>query len=520
MARYFKESESALIPFLYFQKRVISSFHTANEHFALFNAPDLTGKHAIIDGVTLALTDIRDMTMDIYDEAVKKADNLLFHCPDFTINDDLLIHDLPRCQTGGYGFLDDLNNSWHKRQTLLEHVLSEPKLFDRFAFRSPDGTICWKPGSCFEWMCDYYNLQVLIFLLVVGTSGATARGSEMWSSTIRNIPGGRMRNVFVLFNVLMLRGTYNKSSKQDQNIVRIPLLQFGRLIIRILAFGRPFFTELQTIFRPHMVHNATYSFYVGLDRPINTTDFSRYLRGIYYPKFHIRMTLRLLRQFYTFIMTQNRSLFSLVDDVREDSQQFGHSQAQHDTNYAQHSQLPVGISTGKFLGTSEASAVFQAMLGFPKDLMIKLHAASGWRNKLEEELESIRKGRFISPSQQVVEGFVGSVSFATQAITVDNIVDGLAQTLLPVLTENLHLRDAQRNAELISILSPQTMFPTGGALVKPTSVEIQPSTLAAFRMARGLPANSTEAFTGPTQAEACQLMLDANQNVGYFDATG
>lgn len=44
-----------------------------------------------------------------------------------------------------------------------------------------------------------------------------------------------MQNIFVLFNVLMLRGTYNKSSKQDQNIVWIPLLQFGRLIIRILA---------------------------------------------------------------------------------------------------------------------------------------------------------------------------------------------------------------------------------------------------------------------------------------------
>ena len=120
----------------------------------------------------------------------------------------------------------------------------------------------------------------------------------------------------------------------------------------------------------------------------------------------------------------------------------------------------------------------------------------------------------------MVKGFVGSVSFATQAITVDNIIDGLAQTLLPILTENLHLCDAQHNAELISIFSPQTMFPTGGALVKPTSVKIHSSTLAAFRMARGLPANSTKAFTGPTQAEVCQLMLDANQNVGYFNATG
>lgn len=508
------------MPLLYFQKRVISSFHTANEHFAMFNAPDLTGNRVIIDGVTLALTDIRDMTMGIYEQAVQKADDLLFHCREFTINDDELIHDLPRCQTGGYGFLDDLRNCWHTRQTLLEYILSDPTLFNKFAFRNPDGTICWKPGPCFEWMHDYYNLQALIFCLVVGTFGATARGSEMWSSTIRNIPGGRMRNIFVLFNVLMLRGTYNKSSKQDQNIIRIPLLQIGSLVIRILAFGRPFFIELQTNFRPHMVNNATYSFYVGLDRPINTTDFSRYLGAIYYPKFGIRMNLRLLRQFYTFIMTQNRSLFSLADEVREDSQQFGHSQAQHDTNYAQHSQLPAGIATGKFLGTSEASAVFQAMLGYPKDLMVKLYSASEWRNNLREELESIRNGRFISPGQQVVEGSVGSVSSVAQAVTVDNVVNGLVQTLLPVLTENIHWRDAQRNAELISILSPQTVFGTGGALVKPTSVEIRPATLAAFRMARGLPANSTEAFTGPVQAEACQLMLEATRHIGYFDATG
>ena len=521
VARYFKESESALIPHLYFQKRVISSFHTANDHFVLFNAPDLAGHHAIIDGVTLALTDIRDMMMNIYNDALHQSEDLLFHCSEFTLNDTDFIHDLPRCQTGGYGFLDDLCNPWHQKRTLLEHVLSDPVLYDKFAYRSPQGQICWKPGPCFLWMCKYYDLQVSIFILIVSTFGATAHGSEMWSTTIRNIPGGRMCNVFVLFNILMLRGTYNKASKSDQHLLCIPFPQFGRLVIRILAFARPLFSELQAVFRPHMVHNSTYCFYAGLDRPINMPDFSRTLQNVYYSKLRIQMNLRLLRQFYTFIMSQNCDLFPLNLDVREDSQQFGHSQFQHDTNYSQHSQLPLGIATGKFLGTSETSAVFQAMLGFPKDLMIKLHVASGWRNKLGDELENIRRGRFITSSQQVVEGLLGSVSSSAEAITVDNIVNGLQETLLPILMKEMNRRDAQWDAELIHLLSPlQTTFPTGQALVKPTSIDISSTTLSAFRKARGLSINSTEAFTGLTQAEVCQLMLDANQNVGYFNATG
>lgn len=523
MAKYFSESESAILPHLYLQKRVISSFQTANEHLVHFNARDLSGQNAIIDGVTLSLSDIRDMTMSIYAEALKKADELFFHCAEFTIGEDEFIHDLPRCTKGGYGFLDDERNSWHSKRSLLEHVLSDPKLYDQFAYQDPEGKTRWKPGPCFAWKRLYIDIQSLIFILVVSSFGGTARGSEMWSTIIRNIPGGRMRNVFVLFNIFMLRGGYNKSSgmaNADQDIIRIPLLLIGSFVIRFLAYGRPFFIELQTVFRPQMAHNATYFFYVGLDRPIKTTDFSLYLSRVYRERFSLRMSLGRLRQFYSFIMSQNRLLFPIADEVREDSQLFGHKQGQHDKGYSQHSSLPMGIATGKFIGTAEGCAIFQAMLGFPPDLLTKLHAASGWRNGLASELESIRTGRFISPRQQVIEGLVGTVSSVAGAITVDNVTRGLSDTMLPVLMGELNRRDAQRSAELIRMLAPQKTFPRGQALVKSVAIDIHPRTLSAFRRARGLAESSTEAFTGPTQAAACQLMLDGDQNFGYFDATG
>ena len=87
------------------------------------------------------------------------------------------------------------------------------------------------------------------------------------------------------------------------------------LVIQVLAFARPFFIELQTIFCPHMILNAIHFFYVSLYFPIAIIDFSCYLSKVYLETFSLQMNLGMLCQFYSFIMSQNHQLFPVIDKV-------------------------------------------------------------------------------------------------------------------------------------------------------------------------------------------------------------
>lgn len=227
----------------------------------------------------------------------------------------------------------------------------------------------------------------------------------------------------------------------------------------------------------------------------------------------------MLRQFYSFIVSQNSSLY-MLNQFGEESAQFGHGGDQHNKIYAQSNSLPMGIATSKFLGTAEISAVFQRMVGFSNELMLKVHAGTKWRSVVVEELESIQSGRYVAPDQEVIQGTTGSVSSVAGALTINNLVNGVCDLVLPYMLEELNHRDAQCYAEVICMVTPQTIFAQTYGLVKSVEMDIHPSVLASFRKARGLPDHCQDAFSTPAQALACHLMLRTQENFVYFNATG
>jgi hypothetical protein len=328
--KYFLEKNEAVMPALYLLKCGLSSFRSAHESLIAFNSPDTTGRVTTIDSRMLHIDHIREYTLRLQHDVEVRMDKLLYHNPLFTIPDDEFIHDNPRCRTPGYGFVNDIRNLWYNKPTVLQFILTSPDHLNEFAYHDENGDFHWKPGAVHNHMIEIYDLQMDLFILILLSFGAPARGTELLSHLILNIAGGAIRNVFALFNLFTLRGTFNKTSHatlQHRAMVRIPLIYVGRLFIRFLVFLRPLYSEWQYVYHPQMYLNSTHFLFAGLYRPTVTSDLSLKLSTVFWTEFKVKMSLGRYRQWLAFIFSCNRPIFRAVDSgTTSTSDQPGHSE--------------------------------------------------------------------------------------------------------------------------------------------------------------------------------------------------
>lgn len=333
--RYFQEEFQAVLPQLYLYHRGFASIYSADQHFYKFNSPDWRGDSLIIDSKVLSLQHIHDFVEQEIVEISDEMDRLLFYS--FPLPKDCTIHDDPSQRVGGYGFVDDPNNVWASEPSVVEHILDTPELFARFAYRNEREHVVWKPGPCLGHAKDISDLMMRIFMLILLTFGAPGRGTELLSMLLRNIASGSIRNIFVMFGVIFLRGSYNKtasSTRADKPIVRIPLYEVGTLLVRMLVYLRPLFCEFQRVFHPELHHDAIHLLLPGFDRPLETRDISSALSDIFADEWHIHMNLARFRQAVSFIFECNSELFQIDTTASGAADQLGHSEEMHRTNYS------------------------------------------------------------------------------------------------------------------------------------------------------------------------------------------
>jgi hypothetical protein len=259
--KYFLERYEGIMPSMYILLRGLLAISSADENTMLFNAPDTSGTSAIFGSRTLHVSHVRDYVLEKLQDVTSQLDKLTFHQSMFTISPTEHVYDEPRCRTPGYSFLHDNRNSWNSKPTVLEFLLSNPEIFAQYGYINPAGKVVWKPGPCHQAMDAIHSLQMDLFVLTVLTFGEPGRGTELAAHLLNNVPGGSIRNVFALFNLFCLRGSFNKTSHashEDKTMARIPIISVGRAWIRLLAFLRPLFIEWQTHFRPHMIFNVSH----------------------------------------------------------------------------------------------------------------------------------------------------------------------------------------------------------------------------------------------------------------------
>jgi hypothetical protein len=109
----------------------------------LFNAPDLSGRSAFIEGKELSLDQIGALHTRTIHEITQAIDELTFHQPNYRLDDGEIIYDEPQERKPGYSFVNEPRNSWNHCPSLIQHIIETPGLFEKFAYITPDGTIAW-----------------------------------------------------------------------------------------------------------------------------------------------------------------------------------------------------------------------------------------------------------------------------------------------------------------------------------------------------------------------------------------
>ncbi|KAF7760950.1 hypothetical protein Agabi119p4_10359 [Agaricus bisporus var. burnettii] len=107
---YFNERTESILPTLYLLKRGFSSLHSAEESSFLFNALDLSGRSAIIEGKELSMDQIGASHARAIQEITQAIDELTFYQPDYQLDENEKIYDEPRERRPGYSFVTDTRN--------------------------------------------------------------------------------------------------------------------------------------------------------------------------------------------------------------------------------------------------------------------------------------------------------------------------------------------------------------------------------------------------------------------------
>ena len=512
-----------MLPALYLLKRGLSSFRSAQENMIAFNSPDPTGRITIMDSRALHVDHIHDLTLRLLHQATKKTDELLFHHPQFSIPDDTFIHDDPRSLHPGYGFVHDERNFWTAQPTVLQYILTTPHLLEKFAYFDGRGDMHWKPGAVHARMVEIYNLQMDLFILILFTFGAPARGTELLSHLILNVSGGSIRNIFVLFNIFTLRGSYNKTSHallKHRSMVRIPLLAVGRLVTRFLVFLRPIYSEWQYVFRPHLHFNSTHFLFAGLYRPIVTADLSLKLSSVFWTQFKIRMSLGRYRQWMAFLFSCNRPIFRAVDSGQKaTNEQLGHTEDMDLDHYGADLRFPLGLNRSIYMDTARTSAASQLMFGHGPDLLIALSQGSEWQNRLAALSKSIIEGTYHPEEQGLVPQSSAGPSAPHLALTTRSIADTVKTDVLPEFALHINRAISESYGAVLRVLAPNSHSSDPSQPFQPIRVHTHPFFLQHLRRFRATEDNLL-GFTGAIQAEVTQLLWEGEKNIGYFAATG
>ena len=233
---YLEDIGEAVMPQLYLLKRGLGSIRSADDHMIFFNSPTNDGRSATVNGIHVTLEGMKRVQDELVEDIEGQLDNLLWGS--FRISDDIEIHDEPRELQAGYSFATDRGNPWNQESSALKYLIRDSEHLAEFAHIDEQGNVIWHPGACMKRMREIYQLQSLILIAIL-TAGEPAWGTEYATMLFSNIAARSIRNIFWLLGMLMICGSYNKTSHtsgEDKTMVWVPLPKLGLLIVQFLVY--------------------------------------------------------------------------------------------------------------------------------------------------------------------------------------------------------------------------------------------------------------------------------------------
>lgn len=500
------------IPSLYLVMRFLNHFSSAEQGPLHFTALDFSGDNVIVAGKVLYLRDIRRFVETIVSEVRDLIYERLFFGLD-TFNIDWLpgvVHEEPRNRTVGYSCFCDSSNSFvQHRFDVLHAMLAHPSLKGRFHFVSKERKIVWKAGPCFAYMAVCHEVEMLLFSGTQTSVGEPARGSEIASNLIRNVAGGTIRNVLLMFQYFSMMGTFNKTSNltaRDVTMMRVPHPEIGRLWTLYLTFIRPTIVVWQDYFSGRRVAaRARDHLFFGPYRPVTSAELSRSLAFHTHRLLGIRLPLGLWRHAATWFLNHHSVRFREHHSLLNRSSlatQSGHSESNH-ALYASDVRLPAGIDFHVFFDTMRTSGIWHKLVGFSHSLQPTL-------------LEAMQRKVDTAPPT-VLPTMSKSCNVVTSVPCAADIAEEVKRQIFPDIIRAISQSRANDLACLINSLGINVQSPPSQALSQPVTHMMHPSRL---RDLRTFLKDSSATFKDPQQSLALELIRGKEPSLLVVGPTG
>ena len=278
---YLDEDLEGPLSTLYLLKRPLDRISLLEDGSSLFTALNFTGQNIIVNGKVFHVADLKFFVESILKELRHSLiHDLLFGIiglVDLDLWSPGIVHEEPRNTKAGYScFLDPHNSFLNTQDLLLRTVLDHPQVSGWFHFLDQQGNIVWKASPCLAYLEQCEALEMLFFTGAHTTVGEPPRGTEAAVQSIRNILGGNICNVFIIFQYFCFMGSFNKSvAYQGSKIMRVPHPDLGRLWSFYIAHVRPLVAIWQAYFHGHAAFlRAENNLFFGLHRSVTLLQLS------------------------------------------------------------------------------------------------------------------------------------------------------------------------------------------------------------------------------------------------------
>jgi hypothetical protein len=493
---------------MYIYMRLLNKLVSAADGVLEFTGLNFHGDNIILQGKVLYLRDIHNFIEALAADIKGSIQRDLFFNLDVISVDwspTGIVHEEPRNLRLSYSAFDDPHNHFLEgKHSLLQLILDHPRLRGLFHFVDQQNRIVWKAGPCFAYMDLAHEVEMKLFCATQTSVGEPGRGTEVASHLIRNVAGGTIRNVLLMFQFFVMMGTFNKTShltECEKAIVCVPLPEIGRLWMLYLTFIRPVLIVWQNYFNgPRAAARAKHCLFFGPYRAVTSSELSLALSFHTHRLLGVKIPISLWRHVVTWFVNHNCHQFQahLTRAGRSVlATQSGHGLRAHGL-YAGDSRIPAGIDFHVFFDTMLASGVWHEILGFPPLLLNSM----------------VRQQKGISDSS-------GTSAFtATKASSVLAEVKDIAAEIASTIIPEFHRMHRQARAnDLASFLEATGLDiptpPSSGTEVL-THI-VHPSRLAALRR---FMKDDQATFKHPQQALAVELIASGNPSILLIAPTG
>ncbi|KAF7328439.1 C2H2-type domain-containing protein [Mycena sanguinolenta] len=255
--KYLTDAQDTCFAYLFNVAVLLKSIRGDHYAEARFQFTDAGGRELSYQGSLINLDDFRGMHEVLsqeYDRIIAQEVFFGEAIPDwFTQDIDIrsLVDD-PRNHTAGYCFIDDARNPF---TNLAEHygewLLSSAERAAEFV-NIVDGKLLWKSAPCFRLLRSCAKARrILITLKIVGV-GPSIRATEIARDLLRNLSGGSLRSLMILYHNLVIVGTQDKTSHKTLKKRFTPgaaPLETALRLIRNIVYFRRFESDLIRFFR-------------------------------------------------------------------------------------------------------------------------------------------------------------------------------------------------------------------------------------------------------------------------------